>query len=44
MDFSPVYAAVDATAVVAGVLAIGAIVMAPRVAAWGVRTLKRMVG
>ena len=44
MDFTSVVAAVDAAAIVAGVLAIGAVIMAPRVAAWGVRTLKRMVG
>lgn len=43
MDFTDVIDAVDATAVVAGILAIGAVVMLPRVAAFGVRWLKRMV-
>lgn len=43
MDFSDITGAVDAASIVAGILAIGAVVMLPRVAAFGVRWLKRMV-
>ena len=43
MDFSGVVGAVDGATVVAAVLAVGAIIMAPFVAMWGVRTLLNLI-
>lgn len=43
MDFSDITGAISATAVVAGILAVGAVLVLPRVAAWGVRTIKGLI-
>lgn len=43
MDFSSLTGAVDATSVVAGILAIGAVLVLPKAAAWGVRTIKNLI-
>lgn len=43
MDFSTMTGAVNATTVVAGILAIGAVLVLPKVAAWGVRTIKGLI-
>ena len=43
MDFTAMTGAVDATTIVAGLLAIGAVLILPKAAAWGVRTIKGLV-
>lgn len=43
MDFSTLTGAVDGAAVVTAILAIGAILVLPKVAAWGVRTVKGLI-
>lgn len=43
MDFSSLTSAVDATTVVAAIMAIGAVLVLPKAAAWGVRTVKGLI-
>lgn len=43
MDFSAMTSAVDAGTIVTALLAIGAVLILPRAAAWGVRTVKGLV-
>ncbi len=44
MDFSALTGAVDATAVVAAIMAIGAIMILPVVARWGAKKVIGMIG
>lgn len=43
MDFTSVVSAVDATTIVAGIASIAAVLILPRVAKWGFRTVIGMV-
>jgi hypothetical protein len=43
MDFTAMTGAVDATTIVAALLAIGAVLILPKATAWGVRTVKGLV-
>lgn len=43
MDFTSMTGAVDAATIVTALLAIGAVLILPKAAAWGVRTVKGLV-
>lgn len=43
MDFTTITGAVVATAVVAGILAVGAVLVLPDVASWGVRRIRALI-
>lgn len=43
MDFSTITGAVDGASIVTGLLAVGAVLVLPKVAAWGVRTIKGLI-
>ncbi len=42
-DVTTLTAAVDPIVIVGGIVALGAIIMAPRAAAWGIAQIKRMI-
>lgn len=43
MDFSALTGAIDVSTVATAIIAVGALIIVPRVAAFGVRWIKRMI-
>jgi hypothetical protein len=43
MDFTSLTGAVDASTIVTALIAIGAVLVLPKAAAWGVRTIKGLI-